>query len=207
MHAASALPSLPPAPVPAPRRQVFVGAALAVAAGTMLVGTMMAMWLRFRAAAPLRAGGAPERELIKDWMPADIFVPEVAVNMALIGFAVACVMAQWAVYAARRGYGSQVGLALGMTFLMGLAALNAQFFVWTEMGVGVSDGAFGSMFYAATGTMAALVVIGLLFTAVVAFRYLGGRVRGVEYVSAHALYWYFLAAAFAVVWFVVYVQK
>lgn len=199
--------ALPPGPRPAPRRQVFVGTSLAIVAGTMLVGSMTALWLRFRAAAPVRPGEPGERDIIKDWMPADIVVPEVAANMALIGFAVACVMAQWAVYAAHRHYRSQVGLALGMTFLMGLASLNAQVFIWAEMGVGVNDGAFHSMFYAATGTMAALVVAGLVYTAVAAFRYLGGRTRSTEYISAHALYWYFLAAAFALVWFVIYVQK
>ena len=37
--------------------------------------------------------------------------------------------------------------------------------------------------------------------------FLGGRVDESELLSAHALYWYFAAAAFAAVWFVVYVTK
>ena len=50
------------------------------------------------------------------------------------------------------------------------------------------------MFYAITGTMLALLIIGLVFTAVTAFRFLGGRTDDREIVAAHALYWYFLAA-------------
>ena len=47
----------------------------------------------------------------------------------------------------------------------------------------------------------------LVFSAVTAFRYLGGRTTDREIVSAHAMYWYFLSAVFAVLWFVVYVTK
>jgi heme/copper-type cytochrome/quinol oxidase subunit 3 len=98
-------------------------------------------------------------------------------------------------------------MALGMTVLLGLAALNAQIFIWTQMGVGARDGAFHSMFYALTGTMAFLVIAGLVYTVVAAFRYLGRGNSDVAIVSANALYWYFLTAAFTALWFVVYVQK
>jgi heme/copper-type cytochrome/quinol oxidase subunit 3 len=90
---------------------------------------------------------------------------------------------------------------------LALASINAQIAIWAQMGVGANDGAFHSMFYAATGAMTALLLSGLVYTAVAAFRYLGGRTKEVELVSAHALYWYFLTAAFCAVWFVIYVQK
>lgn len=198
--------ALPPGPQPAPKRQIFVGTAAACVAGAMLVGTMMATWLAFRAAAPNRAGDPDERLVIKDWLPADITVPETATNIMLVGFAVTCVMAQWAVYAGARRIRTHTGMALGMTLLIGLATLNAQVFVWTNMGVPVGT-TYGALFYAATGTMAALLVAGLVFTVVSIFRYLGGRSGEVELLSAHAMYWYFLTAAFAVEWFVIYVQK
>jgi heme/copper-type cytochrome/quinol oxidase subunit 3 len=197
--------ALPPAPQPAPRRQLFVGTALASAAGVMLIGSMLSVWLQFRAAAPVRE--SERRGFIKDWMPADVIVPEVAANMMLIAFFVVCVMAQWAVYSAKRNDRQHAGMALGMTMLMGLATLNAQIFIWTQMGVGARDGAFHSMFYALTGTMAFLVIAGLVYTAVAAFRYLGRGQSEVAIVSANALYWYFLTAAFTALWFVVYVQK
>ncbi|MFM7871486.1 MAG: cytochrome c oxidase subunit 3 [Actinomycetota bacterium] len=197
--------SLPPAPQPAPRRQVFLGTALACAAGTMLIGGMLATWLQFRADAPVRE--SMKRGFIKDWMPADIVVPEVAANMMLIAFCVACVMAQWAVYSAKRADRQHAGMAFGVTGLVGLAILNAQIFIWTQMGVGARDGAFHSMFYAITGMMTVLLVAGIVFSLVAAFRYLGGRTKEIELVSSQALYWYFLTAAFSAVWVVVYVQK
>jgi len=197
--------ALPPASQPAPRRQVFVGTAVAGAAGFMLIGGMMATWLKFRADAPVRE--SLKRGFIKDWMPEKIVVPEVAANMMLLGLFVICIMAQWAVYSAKRNDRTHTGLALGVTALLALASINAQIAIWTQMGVGANDGAFHSMFYAATGTMTALMLSGLAYTAVAAFRYLGGRTKEVELVSAHALYWYFLTAAFSALWFVIYVQK
>ena len=47
----------------------------------------------------------------------------------------------------------------------------------------------------------------IAFSAVAAFRYMGGRTSDREIVSAHALYWYFLGASFFALWFVVYVTK
>ena len=197
--------ALPPASQPAPRRQVFVGTAVAGAAGFMLIGGMMATWLKFRADAPVRE--SLKRGFIKDWMPDKIVVPETAANMMLLGLFVICIMAQWAVYSAKRNDRTHTGLALGVTALLALATINAQIAIWTQMGVGANDGAFHSMFYAATGAMTALLLSGLVYTAVAAFRYLGGRRNIKKHVSAHALYWYFLTAAFCAVWFVIYVQK
>ena len=55
--------------------------------------------------------------------------------------------------------------------------------------------------------MVVLFVVGLVFTAITAFRFLGGRMDDRELVAAHALYWYVLAVAFSAVWLVVYVTK
>jgi heme/copper-type cytochrome/quinol oxidase subunit 3 len=63
------------------------------------------------------------------------------------------------------------------------------------------------MFYAVTGTILALFIIGLVFTAVAAFRFLGGRLADREIVSALAMFWYFMAAVFSAVWLIVYVTK
>jgi cytochrome c oxidase subunit 3 len=63
------------------------------------------------------------------------------------------------------------------------------------------------MFYAVTGTVLLFIIAGLAFTLVALFRSLGGRDDDQQVISAHALYWYFLMAAFTALWFVVYVQK
>ena len=193
------------AQAPAPRRQLMVAVGLASAAVATLVGGMLATWLRMRAAAPLREDSAGE--LIKDWLPADIAIPEVASNVMLVSFAFVCLMAQWAVYSAKRDDSRHRSMALGITFVMGLAIVNAQVAVWIQMGIGVADGTYQAMFYAITGTVLVLVLSAMVFSAVAWFRSVGGRVDDIRVVSAHALYWYVITAAFAALWFVVYVQK
>jgi cytochrome c oxidase subunit 3 len=73
--------------------------------------------------------------------------------------------------------------------------------------VAIRGGEFHVMFYAITGTFVALLLIGIVFSAVAAFRYLGGRSGDREIIAAQALYWYFLGAIYFALWFVVYVTK
>ena len=193
--------ALPPSPAPAPRRQLFVGTSLAAASGAMLVGGMLAMWLRFRNEAIAATG---------HWVPEKITIPGVASNMMLLSFVGICVFGQWAVYAARRDDKQHVGVALGLTALLGLAFVNAQVAVYVQMALPINDttgSAYGVMFYAVTGTMMALIIVGMVFSLVTAFRYLGGRTNDREIVTADAIYWYFIAVAFSMLWFVVYVTK
>jgi cytochrome c oxidase subunit 3 len=140
-------------------------------------------------------------------MPKGVSVPEVATNVMLMAFLPICIFAQWAVYSARRDDRAHTGVALFLVALLGLAVVNAQAFVYATMKVPARSGAFNTMFYALTGTFVVLVVIGMVFSVVTAFRYLGGRTSDREIVSAHAMYWYFLGAAFSALWLVVYVTK
>jgi heme/copper-type cytochrome/quinol oxidase subunit 3 len=63
------------------------------------------------------------------------------------------------------------------------------------------------MFYAITGMFTVLMIAGLLFTTVAAFRYIGGRSADRELLAGHALYWYAMSAIYAGIWFLVYVTK
>ena len=194
--------ALPPAPAPAARRQLFVGTALVCAAGATLMGGMLAMWLKFRDQARATEDG--------HWLPKGISVPGVASNIMLLSFVAVGIFAQWAVYSARRDDKKHTGMALGLTGLVGLAILNAQAAVYTQMALpirGEDDKGYGVMFYAVTGTFMVFLLIGIVFSLVAAFRYLGGRTTEREIVTAHALYWYFVAAAFSMLWFVVYITK
>ena len=101
---------------------------------------------------------------------------------------------------------ANLGLSLAIVAIMAIAFINAQAFVYYEMEMPIAEGGYPGMFYAITGTVLALVIGGMAFTAVTAFRALGGR-SDRPLVAAHALYWYFVAAAFSAVWFVVYVTK
>ena len=185
-------------PAPAPRRQLFVGTALAGAAILTLIGGMLATWMRLRTSY-LHGDQA--------WIPRKLIIPEVPTNVILAAFLPLLLFAQWAVYSARRDDRTHTGLALGLTGLMGLAVINAMIYSYTQITLPVRGGAYNSMFYALTGTMTVLFVIGIAFTVVCLFRYLVGRSNDSEIVSAHALFWYVLAAAYAAVWLVVFVTK
>jgi cytochrome c oxidase subunit 3 len=196
--------ALPPAPAPAPRRQVFAGTAVAGAAATMLIGGQLAVWWRFREASPLREGSDG---LVKAWLPENVTIPGVPTNIMLVTMFVLCLMAQYAVYAAKRADRTNTALGLGIVMVMGLAVLNAQVFVYTQIELPIAEGAYASLFYAVTGTFVALLLGALAFTMVTAFRYLAGRTSDTEIVSSLALFWYILTGIYTAVWFVIYVTK
>lgn len=189
--------ALPAGPAPAPRRQVLVGTTLACVAGTMMIGGMLAIWVLLRE----RVVDAGER------FPLDYIIPEVASNVMLMTLWGLCLFAQWAVYSGSRGDRGNTGLALFVVALMALAYINAQAFVYADMGVEIAEGSYGVLFYGVTGTMLAIVAAGMIFSLIAAFRALGGRLGDTEILTAHALYWYFAAVAYSAVWFVVYVTK
>lgn len=198
--------ALPSAAERAPRRQVLVATAIASSGMAMLVAGMLGMWMKFRAAAPVRES-SDGLYMIKDWLPESIKIPEVAANTIFVTFFVACVMAQWAVYSAHRQDSRHRSMALLITAVIGVAIVNAQIAVWSQMEIGVRDGAYQSMFYAITGTVVVLVAVGIAFSLAAFFRSVGGRADDTQVVTAHALYWYVLTAVFTAVWFLVYVQK
>ncbi|HET9666975.1 MAG TPA: cytochrome c oxidase subunit 3 [Desertimonas sp.] len=190
--------ALPPAPAPPARRQVLIGTAVASIGVCTLIGGMLAVYIRLREAA---------RDAGESWVPDGVTIPEVPSNVMLISFFALVLFAQWAVYAARHRDRVHIGLSLGLVGLVGLAIVNAQAYVYNQMALPAADSTYATMFYAVTGTMTALVVIGLVFTVVTAFRLLGGRESDQEIVAAHALYWYVLTAAFCALWMIVYVAK
>ena len=197
--------ALPSAPPPAPRRQLLIGTALACGAIAMMFGGMLAVYLRLRMRTINTIDTVTGEHV--SWLPDGVTVPEVAANNMLIAFLGIFVFAQWAVWAARRNQRTYTAIAIALTALIGLAVVNAQAYVYRQMGAGVSGGSFGSLFYAVTGTFVVLMIGGVVFSVVTMFRYLGGRTREREIVAAHALYWYFMGAVFSALWLVVYVTK
>jgi heme/copper-type cytochrome/quinol oxidase subunit 3 len=191
--------ALPAAPPPAPRRQMLVGTALACAAGTAMFGGLLAIFVRFRQSALSVVDG--------EWKPADSKVPEVATNIMLLSFVAILIFAHWSLYAARRRHHTYTGVALGLVALMALAIINSQAFVYRQMRLGLDDGIYQTLFYAVTGAFVVVMIIGLVFTLVTAFRFIGGRTDDHELVTAHALYWYFTSVVYCALWFVVYVTK
>ncbi|WP_040495919.1 cytochrome c oxidase subunit 3 [Ilumatobacter nonamiensis] len=185
-------------PAPAPRNQLTVASVFAAVAMIMLTGGMLGVWAVKRSAV-VDAG--------ESWLPSGVTVPEVPTNVILIAFPALCSFAQWAVWASKRNDKANTVFALGTSAFVALLIVNAQAFVWNQMGVVVADGEYGSMFYALTGTFMALMVVGLLLSLVSMFRYLAGRTRDREILIAHAIFWYAMTAVYTAIWFLVYVTK
>ena len=190
--------ALPAGPPPAPRNQLIVGTTLASVALLMLTGGMLAVWSLQRTRAIDTAG---------NWLPSSVTIPEVPSNVMLIAFLAVITFVHWAIWSAQRDDTANTVFALASTAFVAILLINAQAFIYARMDLSVSDGAYGSMFFAITGTYMALLVVGVIFSLVATFRFLGGRTRDRELLTAHAIYWYAMAVAFAAIWFVVYVTK
>jgi heme/copper-type cytochrome/quinol oxidase subunit 3 len=204
--------ALPAPPVPQPKRTMLVATGIAVAAGTAFFGSLLGVYLQVRddALDALRERQAADPNVVVRFLPTEVVVPEIATNTMLLTIIGAVLLAQWAVYAMKRGERGQTAIALALCGVFGLAALNSQAYTWAQMGVGINDaGAFGTVFYASTGAFAAALIVGVIHTAITAFRSLGGRYSATdtEGLSSHALVWYFLVAAYIALWLIVYVNK
>ncbi|MFM7081714.1 MAG: hypothetical protein ACKOH9_03310 [Actinomycetota bacterium] len=188
------------------RRPILVLAGLLSTVSAMVMGSMLAIWLDFRSNAPLRES-TDGTKILRDWLPENIKIPEVATNTMMMTFVITCVMAQWAIYSSRRNDSKHTSLALGVVLLTEIALINAQLAVYTQMGIGVRDGSYMTMFYAVTATMLAMIVVCTGFTLLALFRSIGGRSGDKDLVIAHAVYCYAISAIFSMLWLVVYVQK
>ncbi|HKA02716.1 MAG TPA: cytochrome c oxidase subunit 3 [Acidimicrobiales bacterium] len=191
---------LPPAPSPPRPRMLFIGTAFACAAAAMLFMGMLAVWVNLRDA----AGGTTAA-----WLPKGVSVSMVAPNMMLIIMLGASVMVQWAVYAMARDDRRDTVVAVSLAVVFGIAVLNAQAFIYQQLGLGIGKTKYANLFYAVTGTFVAALIAGIVMAMVVVFRSLGGRYSSKRHegISALALYWHFLTVAFSAVWYVVYVVK
>ncbi|MHB1139031.1 MAG: cytochrome c oxidase subunit 3 [Microthrixaceae bacterium] len=129
-------------------------------------------------------------------------------NMQLITLGMSVVTMQWAVWSISRDDRYHTYLALGVTLLLGIAFVNQTSFLYSEAGVTIAQPE-GPLFYAVTGGHLAMVVAGLLFIVLMAFRTFGGQYssRQPDGVGAAAVFWYAAVALYAVIWFAVYVQK
>ena len=200
--ATSARPGAPApgvAPVVAERHPnlMMVGTFLAIAAGTMLIGSLLAGWLAARDVA--LTAGSP-------WLREGVTIPNMAVAVTYLTLLMSSFTAQWAVYAARIEDRKNLYVALGITLLLGLAFLNGLSFVFDQLGLeaGMTDVATHT--YAVTVTHLLLVLAAIVLFVVMGFRALTGQVsaRRLELVASAAAFWHFTVLAGAAVYLVVF---
>lgn len=195
--AAGLLPALPPAPERGRRNVMLVGTLFAIAAGTTLIGGLLAGYFSARDL----ARGAGEA-----WVPDDVVLPNVALFVGYLTLAMSSFTAQWSVAAikARDRRGAYVAIAL--TLVLGLAFVNALSFSWSQLGMVAGASRFATTVYAVTITHLLVVIAALVALVVVGFRALGGQFspNDREMVVSAAAFWHFSVAAGLIVWYCIW---
>jgi heme/copper-type cytochrome/quinol oxidase subunit 3 len=200
MAAVDAIPLEVAAAPPVRPRQLLIGTAFASAACVMAFAGLIGVYLSTRSAA--LAEGTP-------WIPDGATIPLTPGTMAFFTLVLSLVTVQWAVYAVGNNDRQHALVALGLTILFGVCAINAVTFLFTQSNIGVRDSAMGVLFYVISGASIAMIVAGQIFIAVMIIRTVGGEYRGRdrEGIVAASLFWYVTVAMYAVVWYALYVTK
>jgi heme/copper-type cytochrome/quinol oxidase subunit 3 len=188
-----------PAPAPARPRVLLVATVLASAAVLMGFAGLVAVYLQQRADA-IAADGT--------WLPDGVTIPLTPGNLSLVGFGLSLVFMHWAVDALGNDDRRHTWVAFGAVLVVGAFHFVGTGFLYSQahFAVGTPEGA---VFYAVSGAQLALTGAGLLFTALMAFRTLGGQysARDREGVVAATVFWWAVAITYAVLWYAVYVTK
>lgn len=189
--------ALPAAEDTRPRAVVTLGVLAAYTAGLVAVGGLVAAWIDVRQAAGAHHWPPDEIEHLDNYPGSTL-----AITAVLLPFLVA-----WAVSALRRGERRQSLVGLALTTLVGLAFLNALWYIGTTIGHGPGENAYALLthaFLVVVGVMAAAAVVLSIATVL---RVLGGQVTSAdpEMARATACAWYLTCAAWIAVFLTVYV--
>lgn len=189
-----------PAPLPPRPRVLLVGSALAAGAAAMTVLALVAIYARLRS--DVIASG-------DRWLPEDAVLQLPPGNMGFVTLIMSGVTVAWAVYSLRNDDRLHAYLAFGLSILLGIAYIPTVAYSWQQLGVGITSSTSVLLLFTITGLHVAMVGVGLLFLAVMAFRTLGGQLTGraAEGASAAALFWFVTVAVYSAVWYAITITK
>jgi heme/copper-type cytochrome/quinol oxidase subunit 3 len=135
------------------------------------------------------------RENAKVWPPPGIPHLEIGIATILtVILVLSSVVIQLSLRSIRRGEQRRAVFLLGLTIILGVGFLLLQLYDYSQLGFGVKDGAFGTLFYVMTGIHMAHVVGGVVFLALVFSQAVGGFVTPSNHdsLAAGAIYWDFV---------------
>jgi heme/copper-type cytochrome/quinol oxidase subunit 3 len=189
----------PPAP-PARPRVLLIGTALAVGSATMVLLTLIALYARMRS--DVLADG-------QIWLPEEGDLQLTPGSMGMVTLLLSLLTVSWVVQALRNDDRGHALMAFGITLLLGAAYINGVAYGWQQLGLGATSSTQAMLIYTITGLHVAMVGVGLLYLAVMAFRAVGGQLTGraAEGVSAAALYWFVTVGAYTAVWYTITITK
>ena len=164
----------------------LVGMLLFIASEVMFFGGLFAAYFNARAAAHVGEWGAPasapELEILPIALPITIILVASSFTM------------QFGVWAIRRGDQRAMRNWTMLTLALGVAFLIGQIYDYTTLGFGISDGAFGTVFYTLTGFHGAHVFGGAVGLTILSARAAQGQFSRQNHVAVEAIsfYWHFV---------------
>lgn len=188
--------ALPSAEPERARNVLTMGVLLLASSGTMLFGTLIAVYLHLR-------------RLTGRWPPEGVSLDLYLGNMLMLTMVLSAVCVEWACYALRRGERRQAGAALGITMGLGLAFLNLLSYTAERAQFDAATHPYGLVVTAMVVLIGIAVGIGVSFVTLTLLRVAGRQLTAADpaQVRATACYWHFTVAACAAVWYTVVVLK
>jgi len=163
----------------------LVGMLLFIASEVMFFGGLFASYFNARAIHVGAWGAphpAPELEILPIALPITIVLVASSFTM------------QFGVWAIRRGDQRAMRNWTLLTLLLGVTFLLGQVYDYTTLGFGISDGAFGTVFYTLTGFHGAHVFGGAVGLTILSARASQGQFSQQNHVAVEAIsfYWHFV---------------
>jgi cytochrome c oxidase subunit 3 len=142
------------------------------------------------------------------WPPPDVPHLEIEIAAILTVILIASsVTVQMALRSTRGGSSRPATIWLGTTILLGICFLGLQLYDYSQLGFGLKDGPFGTLFYVMTGIHMAHVVGGVVFLSLVFGQATRGRLSPEHHdpLAAGAIYWDFVDVVWICLFVVFYI--
>jgi heme/copper-type cytochrome/quinol oxidase subunit 3 len=193
--------SIATAPPPPTRpRTLLVGTVLVASSIGFAIFSMIGVYLARRSDV-INTG--------ETWLPKGSKIPLPQPNMMFMTLLMSCVTLAWAAYALRRNDRQNAYVALGVSAVMAFAYVVQATYLFsiTKIPVAAPAGQ-GVLIWAISGAHLAMVIGGMVFITLMAFRALSGNFRRIpEGVTAATVYWSITTGVYAVIWYAIYITK
>jgi cytochrome c oxidase subunit 3 len=177
----------------------LVGMLLFIASEVMFFGGLFATYFNARASAT-GVWGPPEGAHELD-------LPLAAVLTAIL--VASSFTMQFGVWAIRRGDTGKLRMWTAITLGLGVLFLAGQLYDYSELGFGIADGVFGTVFYTLTGFHGAHVFGGAVGLTIVLARTMRGQFSAKNHVAVEAvsMYWHFVDVVWIGVFSTIYLLR
>ena len=178
------------------RNSLPLGVAVAGVAVATLIGGLVAAYLALKSAPG-------------DFIPQDTSFDNYTASTLTITVLMAMVSIEWAIYGIRKGFRGQALFAYGITTLLGVAFLNALYYLITKLPFEPGSSPYAGVVTAMLVVAFGVAVIGLFAVVLTWFRAIGHQLTtdNLQVARAGALLWHIAALAWIAVYYTVYVTK